>query len=327
MPDRREFLTGAVGVAVGSLVALPAPACAQAAPLAFRPSALLLEHRRLAALVLAIEAIEPLDPYYALEAAGTHLTMTTALEAELEAVTARHRARVDAHMPALASISRQIWATPAATWDDIVARAELAAFWDRHGLGYEDFHGYDDPFADMRLIDAVLAVAAAHPPPQSRTPIPPFDPPPALLEWRLLDVQRARVLAIRDWTTEEKFNNSEAQYRLEFAVLKEPATCWADIVVRAELMSWRRRSSLPGQCWSRIDVRDDGVHGNQRSLAELLTAILRLGNCPPLADVDEIGWERRARPIVEKARAKSRLYHTEVKALRKDWLALDRATA
>jgi hypothetical protein len=316
MPDRREFLTG--GVASGALLSLPAPASALAAS---PSSALLLEFRRLAARVVVIEAIDPLEPFYAIEDAGVQFDFKT-LEPFLNAATERHRVAIAAYMPELSSISCQIWATPAADWAEIVARAELAKFWNR-GEGYEDHHGYDDSFANMRLIDAVLAVAAADPPGQSRMPIPPFDPPPALLEWREFDAQKARLFAIRDQTTEEHFKDIELQCRLETAVLKETATCWGDIVVRAELMSWRRRGHLAGCCWLRLDD-DDGRHCNHRSFAELLTAILRLGNCPPLADVDDICWRREARAY----RAKSRLRHAAVKALRKTWRArFDRASA
>jgi hypothetical protein len=84
-------------------------------------------------------------------------------------------------------VSRQIWATPAVTWSDIAARGELAKFWNRDGLGYQDHHGYDDAFADMRLIDDVLAV------PVASAAVPVFVPPPALHAWRRLDADAKGV--------------------------------------------------------------------------------------------------------------------------------------
>jgi hypothetical protein len=244
---RRDVLAGAAGLA--ATLALPAPVRALAAPLTYRPSLLLFEFRRRAAEVLAIEAMDPHDPMVA------------------------------PRLPELAAVSRQIWSTPAITFSSISARAELAKFWNRHGLGYQDYHGYDDEFANMRLIDAVLVVPTV---PES---IPPFDPPPALLEWRRLDAEWARRYALRKPTLKEQFANSDAMYRCEDEALKNPATCWADIVVRAELTSARRRSYIPEDCcWIRLDADDDQTRfTSKRAFAELLNAIRRLGACPPFA--------------------------------------------
>jgi hypothetical protein len=48
-------------------------------------------------------------------------------------------------------------------------------------------------------------------------------------------------------------------------------------------MGWRR-------CDTRAQIDDDdiGIHLPHRSIAELLLAILQLGNCPPLPDSHDI---------------------------------------
>jgi hypothetical protein len=289
MHTRREALTGAAACAMLALRAPTQALATRTEPLAFQPSALLLEFRRLATRVCAIECVDPLEPFYALD--GVRFE---SIEPLLEDATNQHRAAIAAYMPDLSSISRTIWSKPAAAWEDIVARAELAKFWKRNGLGYEDHHGYDNAFADMRLIDDVLAVAEARP---KLGGVAPFDAPTKLIEWRRLDEERTQMFSVRDWTDEEQTESMRRQCRLESALVDgNPASCWSDIVIRAELTSWRRRGSLEGCCWIRLDAEDDHSRFcDQRSFAELLTAILRLGNCPPLADVDDICRRRTAR--------------------------------
>ncbi len=313
--SRRDVLAGAAGLAAASV--LPAPVIALAPP-PVRPCALLLEHRRRAAQVVAIEAVDAFEPLYELEAAGLLPSGMSSDEiaAMVDQYTSPRTAAVEAHSRALAPVARSIWATPASTWEDIVDRAELAKFWNRHGLGYADHHGYDDIHAEMRLIDAVRVVALR----PTAQDFPAFDPPPALLEWRRLHAEEHGLYALRDLTADESERYRSARFHLEFRrLLKEPAdsSTWGDVVVRAELMG-RRNSS----CWLKDN---EGFHCEHRAFAELLTAILRLGNCPPPMDSHDIWWERMNRPAVEKHRAKTRVYHAEVTARRKDWLTLNRA--
>jgi hypothetical protein len=98
-------------------------------------------------------------------------------------------------------VAREIWATPATTWGDIVARAEVAKFWNR-GDGNADHHGYDHSLCAMRLIDTVRLVDKLQP--ELRSFLPPFDAPPALVKWRRLHVEENELYALRDLTREEK---------------------------------------------------------------------------------------------------------------------------
>lgn len=276
MLNRRDVLTTAA--AVGATLALPAPAQATAtAPLAFQSSALLLEFRRLADLVIAMEASDPLEPLYALEAAGLLPSSMTSEEVEALAnpYTAPHTAAIERQLAALAAVSRQIWARPASSWQDIVDRAELAKFWNRNGLGYAEYHGYDDSHADMRLIDAVRVVAL-RPASQVAASFPAFEAPPALLEWRQLDQERAALLAEREWTRDEQTDFRSCEFHLEHALLKEPADSmtWTDIVVRAEI-TYRWRQNCRKDCsWISLDDEDDKTRfTHQRAFAELVIAI------------------------------------------------------
>jgi hypothetical protein len=235
MPDtsRRSVLAGAAGLAASPMLRLPAAACG-ASPLAFQPSALLLEHRRRAAQVIAIEAVDALEPLFKLDAAGLLPTGMTSDEvgALVDQYTSPRDAAVEAHMRGLAPLAREIWATPAATWADIVARAELAKFWNR-GDGYADHHGYDDSLCDMRLIDTVRAVNKLQP--ELHAFLPAFDPPAALVEWRRLHVEEHELYALRDLTREEKDRFFSERVHLEFRRLLAGQTescAFIHIVVR-----------------------------------------------------------------------------------------------
>lgn len=307
-PSRRAVLTSAVSLTAAT--ALPGPAAALERPLAVQMSALLLEHRRRAAVVLAIEAVDALEPLYKLDAPGLLPTGMTSdeVEALIDQYTSPRDAAIAAHLRVLAPIAREIWATPAATWADIVARAEVVKFWNR-GEGYADHHGYDHCLCEMRLIDTVLLVDKLQP--ELRSFLPAFDAPPALVEWRRLHVEEHELYALRDLTDEENDRYRSARFHLEYRrLLKEPAdsSTWVDVVVRAELM---------GRGNSRSWLDHEGLHCEHRAFAELLAAILRLGNCPPRPDSSDIYWERTNHELWETARAKSRVYHEEVVGLRK----------
>jgi hypothetical protein len=111
------------------------------------------------------------------------------------------------------------------------------------------------------------------------------------------------LFAARDWTDREQTESMRRQCRLESALVDgKPASRWS------ELTSWRRRGSLEGCGWIRPDAEDDRARFcDKRSFAELLTAILRLGNCPPLADVDDICRRRAARERAATLRAANQL--------------------
>ena len=191
--SRRTILTTAAGLAAASTI--PVPAAALASSRAVQVSAFLLEHRRLAAKVIAIEAFDPLEPLYKLDAAGLLPPNMTGdeVEALAEPYTTPHRAAIEAHRRLLAPVARKILATPATCWSDIVARAELAKFWKR-GDGYADHHGYDHSLCGMRLIDTVLLVDKLQP--ELHAFLPSFEPPAALLEWRRLHVEELSLIHI-----------------------------------------------------------------------------------------------------------------------------------
>ena len=315
-PSRRTILASAASLAAAA--AVPAPVAALLAPLPadlFRPSALLLEHRRLAACVAAIEAIDPLEHLYAMDAAG--LLPHTLTSEEIEAITdpplARQRAAINAHMPGLVAVSRAIWATPAASWHDVVARAELVAFWGRP-LFDEDDHGHDVRFAEKKLVDAIASVATTR---GAYTPLPAFEPPPLLLEYRSLDERWERQWLQGNPTSDERLQHIMAKYQLEFALLERPATCWADTAIRAELTAHHRRDCDEEsgwlEQWGNPDLHD--------AFAELLVAVMRLGHCVWPIDISEVYWEQTNCELWERARAKSRVRHAEVVALRKAWHA------
>jgi hypothetical protein len=269
-PTRRQILTGAACLAAKTALPLPATAFGVTdGQLPFTPSSLLLEHRRRAPVVLALKAVDPLTELYALDVAGLLPVNMTSDEVEALAapLEAPHRAAIQAQLPALAAVSRAIWATPASSWADIVARAELVAFW-RHPLSDEDYHGYDDPRADKKLVEAVMAVAVedrGHWP--SGTPLPAFEPPPLLLEHRRADDEWSRRYAAGEG---ERTANFVRRCLTERALLEAstPGRSWSDVVVRAELSSYRRRTGTPAQ----FDHDDLGRHQPHRSYAELINA-------------------------------------------------------
>ena len=289
MQTRRDVLTTAL--AASAALALPAPAQVLAtptAPLTFQSSPLLLEFRHIADLVIAMEAIDPLEPLYALDAAGLLPSSTSEeVEALANPYATPHTAAIESYLAALAPLARQIWARPASSWQDIVDLAELAKFWNR-GSGYAEYHGYDDTHADMRLIDAVRVVALR--PASQVASFPTFEAPPVLLEWRQLDQERAALLAEREWTRDEQTDFRSREFHLERALLKEPADSmtWTDVVVRAEITCRWRQNCRKGCSWILLDDEDDKTRfTHQRAFAELAIAILELARCPARAELDD----------------------------------------
>jgi hypothetical protein len=59
--SRRDLLTGAAGLAAGSVLALPAPVRAEEVPLKIEPSARYLEIRSLQKKLAEVDAVEPRD--------------------------------------------------------------------------------------------------------------------------------------------------------------------------------------------------------------------------------------------------------------------------
>ena len=72
--------------------------------------------------------------------------------------------QLDAQMQQLADVARRIWATPAKSWSDAAARAEVAAFWNRDQCCDEfgtplDCGAYNDARSAAELIRAVLMLS------------------------------------------------------------------------------------------------------------------------------------------------------------------------
>jgi hypothetical protein len=280
--SRRTVLTSTAALAAG---AGSAPAFALASSV--QPSALLEEHRRRAERFFALEA-----HHQQLDDAEFKVLEETfpadGLFEEVEAAFAgcdRQREPRERQLQAVKShvgaIDRRIWAILASTYDDILARAELAAFWNR-GWGYTDHHGYEETYADKRLGDCVLIDRPARPSDLT------FEPPALLLDYRRIQEEwcrdyplcksRAEQNALRDQHFEDSF---EVERKLLGTVA--PARSWSDIVVRAELTQYHRRNML--NTWAHFDNdnarrRQDCRLLDHRSYAELLTAILALGGVP-----------------------------------------------
>ena len=236
-----------------------------------------------------------------------------------EAFLAEHEQQVAAAqqepLDALAEISRQMWSTPATTFGDIVARAELVSFWGRP-LSDEDWNGYEAQFAEKKLVDALLAVAVEG----CASALPAFEPPPLLIDYRHLDALWEQRWLEGEPTNDERFKHIDATYRLERALLKKPASCWADIAMRAELTAHHRNDCRPTSSVFSVSIDDGGMlFCPHHSFAELLLAVMRLGNCVWPIDNSDVVWEHAHRELWAKHRAKSRVYHAEVMALRKDW--------
>ena len=168
-PTRRSvMLTGAASSLTASVLAAEAD---QALTVSDNPTSLLAEHRRRAARYFALEAhYKRLDDIAYDAVVGSFPPDYVAeTDEEVQAAFAdydrdrkSHQRLLDAAKTHVGEIDRRIWAIPAATWDDIVFRAELAEFWNR-GWRLLDHHGYDDPFADRRLADAILVDQPARP--------------------------------------------------------------------------------------------------------------------------------------------------------------------
>jgi hypothetical protein len=244
----------------------------------------------------------------------------------LEAFLAEHQKEVaavqEAPIAAAVDIARQIWATPAATLCDIVARAELVAFWGRP-LSDLCYHGYDDPHAEKKLVDAIAAVAVEG---STDTALPRFEPPDLLLEHRRLDeawAQRRQDALHRLREAPGHYELSDhvaAKWRCEKPLLKDVAAtrCWADLAICAEFATHSHKTCPPT---SAIFSREEDVFFPRRSYAELLLAIMQIADGVWPIDNSEVYWEVTNRPAVEQHREKSRVYHAELMELRKAHLA------
>lgn len=285
--SRRSVMLAGVISAAG-LAAAGAPAAESETVFTFsdEPSALLAEHRRRAARFLSLEAYDRLLDDRAYDAVIASFPPDTE---EADAAFAAHdrdrqpRARLlTVAKSHVADIDRRIWASPASTYDDIVARAELAEFWNL-GWGFHDHHGYEDVFADRRLADAILID-------QLPSPSSLAVEPPALIHdyrrqqdaWTRYDHERARTRLAHHEAVTAHF---EACHAIESALLGSvtPARSWSDIVIRAELTQYHRRNMLCTQ-WAEFDNKRARSRNcdllNHRSYAELLTAVLALGGVP-----------------------------------------------
>jgi hypothetical protein len=175
---------------------------------------------------------------------------------------------------AVAAVDRRIWATPAASYDDILARAELAEFWNR-GWDYYDHHGYEDCFANKRLADCVLIDRPERPLTLA------FEPPAPLLERRRLNREWCRRYGPHT-TNADREQHFHATFEIDQALLAAitPARSWSDVVIRAEL---HMGHGAPSGMWRTFDEErgDDCRLLKQRSFGEFLVAILALGGVPP----------------------------------------------
>ena len=112
-------------------------------------------------------------------------------------------------------------------------------------------------------------------------------------------------------------------FDIERALLNKPAVTWADIAIRAELTAHHRNDCEPTErvpVWipgEEPDPKDDWRLCDHSAFAELLRAVMTLGNCVWPIDLSEVYWEQTNRELWERARAKSRVRHAEVVALRK----------
>lgn len=288
---RSIMLTGlTAGLAAGGAAALPAGA-ETTFTFSDEPSALLAEHRRRAGRYSSLEAhYQQLhDIAYEEIDASFPSDYGPETEAQVDAAFAafdrgrQHRLRqLDVAKSHVADIDRRIWAIPASTYDDIVARAELAAFWNR-GWGFHDHHGYDDDFADRRLADAILI---DQPPRPSSLAV---EPPALILDYRREQEAWKRDYHERPRTRLAHHNAVMAHFKachaIEQALLDSvtPAHSWSDIVIRAELTQYYRRNMLCTQ-WAEFDNNRARSRNcdllNHRSYAELLTGVLALGGVP-----------------------------------------------
>lgn len=280
----RAGFAGAAGLAASGMTAAEAKT---AFTLSDEPSSLLAEHRQRAARFFNLEARSRHLDDIAYQAIVGSLPSDYVVE-DYEATFAdydRDR-KTREHQLAVAKshvadIDRRIWAIPAATWDDIVARAELAEFWNR-GWGFHDHHGYEDAYADRRLADAILI---DQPPRPSSLAV----EPPALIH----DYRRQKEAWNRDYHERPRTRLAHHQlltahlkvcYAIENALLDSvtPARSWSDIVIRAELTQYRRNNML-GTSWTRCDKereQSDCSLLDHRSYEEFFTSILALGNVP-----------------------------------------------